>query len=373
MPEKFENTFGCMFISFSLDLMCYGAGFLVVLQYFRRGYGSKDSVIIQTMVVALGYQQPPFHTGRTTVHVTTFIAWAYDDLISRFGAFERLDAMPRTALVQLLAIYMVSFISQCFFTTRIWILTHKWYLAGPIAILALINISTCGNHTNDAKVLQKQYLCPLQSEHVFLSGIGGTFSNLINTEVGLCQHNESASIDRTQKVTSLQAAATAACDLLITATLCWILNKKRTGIKTTDTLLDNLIILAINRGAVTSLAALFNLILFVWRPEAMIFCQFYVLSVVGRSLRDNGRDAVTLPLEPMSGSDSSAGGSGGVQVIALVNVSCELERWFTAWFTQLHHYVCRLMSRSGRTCCARLTILVNTWDPSSRRCLVIWV
>lgn len=283
MPEKFENTFGCMFISFSLDLMCYGAGFLVVLQYFRRGYGSKDSVVIRTMVVALGFL--------ATVHVATFIAWAYDDLISRFGAFERLDAMPRTALVQLLAIYMVSFISQCFFTTRIWILTHKWYLAGPIAILALINITAGITQTT-------------------LSGIGGTFSNLINTE----------------KVTSLQAAATAACDLLITATLCWILNKKRTGIKTTDTLLDNLIILAINRGAVTSLAALFNLILFVWRPEAMIFmipllpsCQFYVLSVVGslnsrRSLRDNGRDAVTLPLEPMSGSESSAGGSGGVQV-----------------------------------------------------------
>ncbi|SJL07831.1 uncharacterized protein ARMOST_11184 [Armillaria ostoyae] len=335
MPEKFENTFGCMFISFSLDLMCYGAGFLVVLQYFRRGYGSKDSVVIRTMVVALGFL--------ATVHVATFIAWAYDDLISRFGAFERLDAMPRTALVQLLAIYMVSFISQCFFTTRIWIrefrdhapnnssietllVTHKWYLAGPIAILALINITAgisvyCSFitptpvniypiSTNDAKVLQKYYFSPYQSERVFRSGIGGTFSNLINTE----------------KVTSLQAAATAACDLLITATLCWILNKKRTGIKTTDTLLDNLIILAINRGAVTSLAALFNLILFVWRPEAMIFmipllpsCQFYVLSVVGslnsrRSLRDNGRDAVTLPLEPMSGSESSAGGSGGVQV-----------------------------------------------------------
>lgn len=283
MPEKFNDTFGCMFISFSLDLMCYGAGFLTVLRYFRHGYGSKDSRIIKAMVLALGCL--------ATVHVATFVAWAYDDLISRFGAFDRLDAMPRTALVQLLAIYMVSFISQCFFTTRIWILTHKWYLASPIAILALINIIAGITQTT-------------------LSGIGGTFSNLINTE----------------KVTSLQAAATAACDLLITATLCWILNKKRTGIKMTDTLLDNLIILAINRGAVTSLAALFNLILFVWRPDAMIFmvpllpsCQFYVLSVVGslnsrRSLRDNGRDAVTLPLEPMSGSGSSARGSGGVQV-----------------------------------------------------------
>ncbi|KAK0462098.1 uncharacterized protein EV420DRAFT_1666255 [Desarmillaria tabescens] len=278
MPEKFDDTFGCMFISFSLDLMCYGAGFLAVLQYFRHGYGSKDSVAIKAMVLTLGFL--------ATVHVATFIAWAYDDLISRFGAFEKLDDMPRTALVQLLAIYMVSFISQCFFTTRIWILTHKWYLAGPIAILALINIIAGITQTT-------------------LSGIGGTFSNLINTE----------------KVTSLQASATAACDLLITATLCWILNKKRTGIKTTDTLLDNLIILAINRGAVTSLAALFNLILFVWRLGAMIFmipllpsCQFYVLSVVGRSLRDDGRDAVTLPLEPMSGSESSTGGPGGVQV-----------------------------------------------------------
>ncbi|KAK0202096.1 hypothetical protein DFS33DRAFT_1276867 [Desarmillaria ectypa] len=250
MPEKFDDTFGCMFISFSLDLMCYGAGFLAVLQYFRHGYGSKDSVVIKAMALALGFL--------ATVHVTTFIAWAYDDLISRFGAFERLDAMPRTALVQLLAIIFY--------------------------------------HTH----LDPSY----QSDCFFLSGIGGTFSNLINTE----------------KVTSLQAAATAACDLLITATLCCILNQKRTGIKTTDTLLDNLIILAINRGAVTSLAALFNLILFVWRPEAMILCcQFYVLSVVGglnsrRSLRDDGRDAVTLPLESMSGSESSAAGSGGVQV-----------------------------------------------------------
>ncbi|KAG7445653.1 uncharacterized protein BT62DRAFT_171651 [Guyanagaster necrorhizus] len=186
--------------------------FLTVLRYFRHGYGSKDSRIIKAMVLALGCL--------ATVHVATFVAWAYDDLISRFGAFDRLDAMPRTALVQLLAIYMVSFISQCFFTTRIWILTHKWYLASPIAILALINIIAGITQTT-------------------LSGIG--------------------------------AAATAACDLLITATLCWILNKKRTGIKMTDTLLDNLIILAINRGAVTSLAALFNLILFVWRPDAMIF------------------------------------------------------------------------------------------------------
>ncbi len=52
--------------------------------------------------------------------------------------------------------------------------------------------------TNDAKVLlQKHCTSPYQSERVFRSGIGGTFSNLINTEVGLCQHDKSTSTHQT--------------------------------------------------------------------------------------------------------------------------------------------------------------------------------
>ncbi|KAF9044739.1 hypothetical protein BDZ89DRAFT_159227 [Hymenopellis radicata] len=157
-----------------------------------------------------------------------------------------------------------------FFVSRIWYLTRNVYLAVPIALLALLNIC--------AGIAQTT-----------LAGIGGTFSQLIHTEV----------------VTSIQAGATAACDLTITVTLCWILNGKRTGIKATDTLLDTLIILAINRGAITSLAALFNLVLFVWRPSALFFmipllpsCQFYVLSVVGRN--QTSQDVLSLPMDSMN-------------------------------------------------------------------------
>ncbi|KAK0184464.1 hypothetical protein F5146DRAFT_1145302 [Armillaria mellea] len=228
MAESFNATFGCMFIAFTIDLICYGAGMLVVFQYFRA------SVVI-VMHVDFNSNRPIDYWLQP--HIVTFIAWAYEDLITRFGNLVALDDMPRTALVQLLAIYMVSFISQVFFTSRIYYLTHNWFLAGPVGILALTNIGAGLAQTT-------------------LAGKGGTFSNLIHTE----------------KVTSLQSASTAACDMAITVILCWIFHTKRTGIKSTDNLLDNLIILAINRGAITSLAALLNLILFVWRPEAMILC-----------------------------------------------------------------------------------------------------
>ncbi|KAK0224313.1 hypothetical protein IW262DRAFT_884576 [Armillaria fumosa] len=275
MPESFNATFGCMFIAFTVDLICYGAGMLVVFQYFRGNLWSGDSSGVKLMVLSLALL--------ATTHIVTFIAWAYQDLITRFGDLVALDNMPRTALVQLLAIYMVSFISQVFFTSRIYYLTHNWFLAGPVGILALTNIGAGLAQTT-------------------LAGKGGTFSNLIHTE----------------KVTSLQSASTAACDMAITVILCWIFHTKRTGIKSTDNLLDNLIILAINRGAITSLAALLNLILFVWRPEAMIFmipllpsCQFYVLSVVGslnyrRNMREKSGSSHEVPLEPLSGSQHNS-------------------------------------------------------------------
>ncbi|KAF8877771.1 hypothetical protein CPB85DRAFT_1343508 [Mucidula mucida] len=270
MAESFQDTFGCMFIALVIDLICYGAGFLAIMQYFRSGFWTTDTFTVRFVVISLALL--------SSVHVTTFIAWAYDDLILRFGAFMRLDDMPRTAISQLLAIYLVSFISQSFFVSRIWFLTKNVWVSLPIALLALLNISAGLAQT-------------------ILSAEGGTFSNLVNTKV----------------VTSIQVGATAGCDLSITIALCIIFNKKRTGMRLTDTLLDKLILYAINRGAVTTLAAIFNLVLFVLRPEAMIFmiallpsCQFYVLSVIASlnsrtSMREGTStgNIVSVPLEPM--------------------------------------------------------------------------
>ncbi|KAF7972402.1 hypothetical protein HWV62_18054 [Athelia sp. TMB] len=88
-------------------------------------------------------------------------------------------------------------------------------------------------------------------------------------------------------VTTIQSAAAAACDFSITVILCVLLHSSRTGIKSTDALLDKLIAYAINRGALTTLAAFLNMLLFVLRPEAFIFmvpllpsCHLYAISVI---------------------------------------------------------------------------------------------
>ncbi|TFK39057.1 hypothetical protein BDQ12DRAFT_722897 [Crucibulum laeve] len=91
----------------------------------------------------------------------------------------------------------------------------------------------------------------------------------------------------TTRASSTQSGATAACDLVITMTLCYILYDAKSGVKKTDTLVNKLMIYAINRGAATSICAILNLIFFIGKPNTFIFmlflepsCQLYVISVV---------------------------------------------------------------------------------------------
>ncbi|PPR01334.1 hypothetical protein CVT24_006336 [Panaeolus cyanescens] len=70
---------------------------------------------------------------------------------------------------------------------------------------------------------------------------------------------------------ALQSTATLVCDLLITGSLLSRLNSTKTGIKATNTMLDKLMINAVNRGGLTALAAALNLFLFVALPNSLWF------------------------------------------------------------------------------------------------------
>ncbi|KAJ7126261.1 hypothetical protein C8R44DRAFT_874624 [Mycena epipterygia] len=77
---------------------------------------------------------------------------------------------------------------------------------------------------------------------------------------------------------TLQAAFALAADILITAALCWRLNKQRTGIQSTNVLLNWLITTAVNRGVLTMLSAALNLILFSAKPRTFYFIVWILLS-----------------------------------------------------------------------------------------------
>ncbi|KIJ45011.1 hypothetical protein M422DRAFT_30179 [Sphaerobolus stellatus SS14] len=123
---------------------------------------------------------------------------------------------------------------------------------------------------------------------VSMEAISKTFSSLNSSRHVLIE------------VTTLQGAATAACDILISISLCYVLHSHRSGIKRTDSLINHMIIYAINRGIVTSICALLATFLYYFIPYNYYFlipllanAHLYVISVVSiLTLREGLREQI---------------------------------------------------------------------------------
>ncbi|KAJ3928235.1 MAG: hypothetical protein NXY57DRAFT_1041793 [Lentinula lateritia] len=64
-------------------------------------------------------------------------------------------------------------------------------------------------------------------------------------------------------------------DLLIASILTYLLQRCKTGFKRTNTMINKLIILAINTGVITSLCAISSLISFLAAPNTFIYISFF--------------------------------------------------------------------------------------------------
>ncbi|KAM5540774.1 hypothetical protein V8D89_005418 [Ganoderma adspersum] len=75
----------------------------------------------------------------------------------------------------------------------------------------------------------------------------------------------------------------AVCDIVITAALCYYLHSKRTGFKRTNSIIDKLIVYAVNRGALTAICQAGEMIATITRPDRYIYLPFALLSGKRRS------------------------------------------------------------------------------------------
>jgi len=276
-----------MFITLFIDAIFYGIVMLLVLQYYYKSFG--DPWKIKTMVAVLGLL--------ATIHIISLFDMMYGLVITNFGNFPALDIMTWGAVVQSTVIYIIAFIAQCFFVKRIWSLsqTTKLKLAFTVPIMVL---STSG-------IVSGLVDTGLVARHPRFSRLGG------------------ADIHPFKMTFALAAAA---CDISITAALCYLLHRSRTGIQSTESLLNTLIIQAINRGAITSVAAVLYLILYLSTPTDAWFMiallpmsQHYVISVISmlnsrvtiRETLARGRersDGISLPLGSIQQSKTVEGG-----------------------------------------------------------------
>ncbi|KAF4596890.1 hypothetical protein EYR38_008281 [Pleurotus pulmonarius] len=70
-------------------------------------------------------------------------------------------------------------------------------------------------------------------------------------------------------------SSTAACDLLISASMAYYLNKSRSGLRRTENLVDILIVYVIGIGLLTSIFATIIFVTWITLPKQLIFLTFH--------------------------------------------------------------------------------------------------
>lgn len=105
----------------------------------------------------------------------------------------------------------------------------------------------------------------------FTSGIGMSILQQINGDVTLLHSAVSDAIG------TIEFGSTVACDLLISASMAYYLNKhrQRSGIRRTENLLEKLIVYVIGIGLLTSIFAIIVFVTWVALPKQLIFLTFH--------------------------------------------------------------------------------------------------
>ncbi|PPQ79748.1 hypothetical protein CVT24_010122 [Panaeolus cyanescens] len=172
-----------------------------------------------------------------TLQTVFFFVATYDYLITRFGDYEHLLVIGWTDTLQLVPAFLSAFVVQVYFAYCIYILNRKaWYQAAIIVTLSIVQLTA------------------------------GIIQDVLSTRLGSLEK-----LEETKPSTVVQGVATLACDIIITACLLKEFGGSKTNHKTTNSILHQLIVNAINRGALTALTATLNLVLFLALPGTFYF------------------------------------------------------------------------------------------------------
>ncbi|KAJ6583052.1 hypothetical protein DFH09DRAFT_1309292 [Mycena vulgaris] len=178
-----------------------------------------------------------------TVQMGAAFANVYGWFVLGFGDFENLNIIHAADVIQLAALYLSTFVAQVHFARCIFQRKHRPQDG--------VNVLLCS-----------------------VIALGGGLGQ-VGTVVEI---REYSGLGKTSATSNLQAAFALAADVSITFGLCWRLNQNRSGIQSTNNMLNFLIMTAINRGVFTTCFAAINIVLFVSQPGTFYFMVALLLS-----------------------------------------------------------------------------------------------
>ncbi|KAF9059114.1 hypothetical protein BDP27DRAFT_1302891 [Rhodocollybia butyracea] len=235
MVSPLAPTYGAWLVSVWFATILYGVGLLQTWLYFH--WYSSDHWGVRLTVVALILLE--------TLHISFLFASTYNSFVNNFGNASTIFMVTWLDSAQLLAGYLSAFIVQSYFAWCLFLLNKKQKKV-TLLIMALA-----------------------------LAQIGAGLAQTINiTVLGTL-----LKIEATKPALIFQSAATLSCDAVITIALYLTLRSKRTGMDSTNTLLQKLTVIAVNRGAFTTLGAAVNMTLFLALPGTF----YYLLGLMTSS------------------------------------------------------------------------------------------
>ncbi|TDL16195.1 hypothetical protein BD410DRAFT_645099 [Rickenella mellea] len=228
------NTTGALFICLILSTFLLGMICLQTHNYYQKF--PEDRAHVKCFVA--------FVLGLNAVNVALFSEGMYHYLIANFGNFEAL-AEPYTSLnVYSLLNSFITWMCQLYFAWRVWRLSSgNYFLTVAIICLTCMHLAFATREVAIGFKAQRFHL------------------NLPNSEF----------------LIGMTLGSTLACDVVITGSLCFFLNKGRTGFTRTDSLIKSLILYSLCTGLVTSMFAIVNIVAFFSMQSNLIHLGIYFL------------------------------------------------------------------------------------------------
>ncbi|KAJ6477208.1 hypothetical protein DFH09DRAFT_1216117 [Mycena vulgaris] len=227
MASVLDSTYGIWLIALFLQTILYGMGMLQAYLYFF--WYSADSWMVKNIVLAVIFLE--------TFQLSALFGATYHYLISGFGNFPQLLEIHWLSLAQLLATYLSAFVVQSYFAYCIYAL-QKQDMILPLTILVSALVSL------------------------------GAGAGQVVVAANIISYVE---LDKVKSTTAVNSTFSVLCDILITVGLSWRLNAARSGIQASNNLLNYLIVFAINRGMLTMITAILELVLFFAMPNTFYF------------------------------------------------------------------------------------------------------
>ncbi|KZT22675.1 hypothetical protein NEOLEDRAFT_637367 [Neolentinus lepideus HHB14362 ss-1] len=179
------------------------------------------------------------------VHAALVCATNWQYLIDNWGNDEILDRIPSTCALTILVTAMVTFVVQCFFVRRVFVLSkvskQNWVVSSPMFLLAFLRLVSA-TATTALMIKYKTFTSFRESyQWVFTLGL----------------------------VTSVVV------DVLITVFLCYYLRASRTGFSSMDYVIDTIMLYTINNGSLTCISTIVSLICWLAMPYNLVYLGFH--------------------------------------------------------------------------------------------------